>query len=76
MIVQFDPSIERWVAAGRGYMRPIAVEGDTIAEAAQAYYQAVEDQKADEYAMEQQMSHLADVSDPTWTETSGYDYER
>lgn len=63
MICAFDNEAGCWVAAGNGPLRPIVVESDCRAGAVKAYGEAVHNQMADEYAMEQQMAHLADCTE-------------
>ena len=74
MIVQIGKD-QQWCASGSGYLRPIATYAPTRAEAMKLYAEAHYEQQSQEYAMEQSMSYLADVSDPNWTSTAGYDYE-
>lgn len=62
MICEFDSEHRVYVAAGRGILRPIVVEGHTKAEALRAFEAAVSSQAAEEYHFEQSMSHLADVA--------------
>jgi hypothetical protein len=61
VICEFDSEHRVYVAAGRGPLRPIVVEGHTRAEALKAFEVAVSCQVAEEYHFEQAMSHLADV---------------
>jgi len=65
-----------WCASGNGNLRPIAAFGDTRREAMHHYTEVFLGQQGQEYAYEQAMSHLSDISGPNWTTTSGYDYEK
>ena len=65
-----------WCASGNGNLRPIVAYSHTRKEAVRLYGEAYMEQLAQEYEYEQSMSHLADVNDPEWTETAGFDYER
>jgi len=51
-----------WMVATQGALRPIVAEADTMHKALLALAEMVHAQKAEEYAMVQSMSHLADVS--------------
>lgn len=59
MICQFDAEIHKWVAAGRGPLRPIVVEAEEISEALTGFYEARQAQEHEEYAMFEAMSGLA-----------------
>ncbi len=60
MIVQ-KQSNGTWMAAGKGTLRPIVVEGETRPAAILQFAEAVHQQEAEEYSFVQSMSHLADV---------------
>ena len=64
MICAFDNESGYWLAAGKGYLRPIVVEAGTRKEAMDEYMRQCENQQADEYAMEQQMTALSLQNDP------------
>ncbi len=66
MIVQFAHECGQWLAAGKGYLRPIVIEGDSFKDAASAYYAAVEHQKAEEYAMFEAMTARSEMADGTY----------
>lgn len=51
-----------WSASTMGALRPITVEAETRPVALLQLAEAVHQQEAEEYAMEQSMGHLADVS--------------
>ena len=63
MITQYDLQAKVWVTAGRGYLRPIITEAHTRRASMEAYVDVINDQKDEEYAFEQSMSHLTDQMD-------------
>ena len=60
MIVQ-KQSNGTWMAAGKGNLRPIVVEGETRPAAMLQFAEAVHQQEAEEYQFHEAMSHLSDV---------------
>ena len=60
MIVQ-KQSNGTWMAAGKGVMRDILVEAETMAVAISQFAEAVHQQEAEEYQFHEAMSHLSDV---------------
>ena len=66
MICQYDSEAKCWLAAGRGYIRPIVVEALTRKEAMKAYGEEHYRQRGEEYAMCESMSGLVEMNDPNY----------